>query len=470
MIRLRLPFAVLVVVPKNQLPPGPLQYGVNRPAVLACLALVLAFLAGCEDAIAPVDPATRAAPDAALVAKGAALAAVGNCYGCHTPREGQAFAGGEPMHSPFGTIYSTNITPDPETGIGRWSEQAFVRAMRSGVRADGAHLYPAFPYDRFTRATDDDIRALYAYLGSLPPVRNTPPANDLVFPFNFRVGNALWKWMFLREGPQPIDVTRGTVIARGEYLVEGLGHCGSCHTPRNFLQAEQRSRAYDGGDLEGWHAYAINAKNGAPVPWEPAALASYLRTGFHPHHGASRGTMGLVTHELANAAESDVNAIAAYAVSLMGSPAEPRKQRAQALLRDPLAKNANAPADQSAAIYETACLACHDGSRALPFGGVPLALSLGLNGESPRNLVNVIVHGLDPAAGDTSPMMPGYAGALNDEQIEALVQWLRAAFTDKPRWDGVAGLIRESREMKANMLLFPPGGSGADPAANPTRP
>ena len=210
----------------------------NRPVALLALAAALVSTAGCGKALAPIDPGARAAPDSALVAKGAALAAVGSCRGCHTPRDGQPFAGGEPMDSPFGTIYSTNITPDPETGIGRWSEEAFRRALRKGVRNDGAHLYPAFPYDRFTRATDDDIHALYAYLMSLVPVRNTPPKNDLAFPFNFRFVNAVWKWLFLREGVQPADVTKGTVFARGEYLVEGLGHCGSCHTPRNFMQAD----------------------------------------------------------------------------------------------------------------------------------------------------------------------------------------------------------------------------------------
>jgi len=444
---------------------------VNRASALLALLLLPASLAGCAKPIAPIDPASRAAADPALVAKGAALAAVGNCRGCHTPRGGQPFAGGEPMSSPFGTIYSTNITPDPDTGIGRWSEEAFRRALRKGVDDEGAHLYPAFPYDRFTRATDDDIHALYAYVMSQQPVRNTPPKNELVFPFNLRFVNAVWQWLFLREGAQPADVTKGTVLARGEYLVEGLGHCASCHTPRNFMQAEKRGHAYEGGEGEGWHAYAINTGNAAPIPWDAAALAAYLRTGFHPQHGVSRGTMGLVTGELAHAQESDVNAMAAYVASLMGPPAEARKQRAQALLKDPLAIGPDAAASGSAIVYQGACLPCHDGARALPFGGIPLSLSLGLTGESPRNLVNVILHGLDPAPGETSPMMPGYAGALNDEEVESLVQWLRENLTDKPRWDGVAKLIHESRAMKANMLLFPPGGAGADPTtANPARP
>jgi mono/diheme cytochrome c family protein len=436
---------------------------VRFPIASFTVALALFGLAGCHSALPPADPRTGASFDASRVARGASLAAVGNCRGCHTRRDGPPFAGGEPMPSPFGTIYSTNITPDPESGIGRWSEEAFQRAMRKGVRRDGAHLYPAFPYDRFTRVTDEDNRSIYAYLMSLPPVRYSPPANDLAFPFNIRAGLALWNALFLREGPQPPEASNSVTLARGEYLVEGLGHCGSCHSPRNFLFAEKRDRAYDGGEAQGWHAYAINAKNAAPIPWEPEALAFYLRHGFHAQHGISRGPMGLVTGELAEAAESDVNAMAAYAASLMGPASEARRQRAASLTRDPLALAANAGREEGAVIYETTCLPCHDGRRALPFGGVPLKFSLGLHGESPRNLVNVIVHGLDPATGGTTPMMPGYAGAMSDAQIATLVSWLRASLTDKPAWSDLPALIRESREMTPAMLSFPPGGAGADP-------
>jgi mono/diheme cytochrome c family protein len=438
---------------------------VKIPAAALALGPALLLLGGCNPALPPVEGPAAGTFDANTVTRGASLAAVGNCRGCHTPRDGQAFAGGEAMRSPFGTIYSSNITPDPETGIGRWSEAAFQRAMRKGIRNDGAHLYPAFPYDRFTRVTEEDNHALYAYLMSLPPVRNTPPRNELKFPFNIRMGIAVWNLLFLHEGPRTPDAASSATLARGEYLVEGLGHCGSCHSPRNMLFAEKRDRAYDGGDAEGWHAYAINAKNAAPIPWEPSALAFYLRTGYHPQHGISRGPMGLVTAELADASEPDVNAMAAYAASLMGPVNEARRQSSQALAKDPLAVKANAPRDEGAAIYETACLPCHDGRRALPFGGIPLSLSLGLHGESPRNLINVIVHGLNPAEHGTTPMMPGFAGALSDPQVAALVFWLRANLTDQPPWSDVPKLIGESRAMKPGMLLFPPGGAGADPGS-----
>lgn len=423
--------------------------------------VALAFVAGCHSPLAPLDPAARPAFDASTVARGAGLAAIGNCRGCHTPRGGAPYAGGEPMHSPFGMIYSTNITPDPETGIGRWSEEAFQRAMRKGVRADGAHLYPAFPYDRFTIVTADDNRALYAYLMSLPPVRQAAPKNELSFPFNVRAFIVFWKALFFRQGGGDDDGAAKPPPGRGEYLVEGLGHCGACHSPRNALFAEKRDRAYDGGEAEGWHAYAINAKFAGPIPWEPVALASYLRRGYHPQHGVARGTMGLVTNELAQAPEADVQAMAAYAVSLMGPVSDDRLKRAATLAANPLAMRADAPKGASAALYESACLACHDGRRELPFGGMPLALSLGLHGESPRNLVNVILHGIPPAEGGTTPMMPGYAGAMSDAQVEGLVSWMRVNVAGKLPWRDVSKAIGESRAMKPNQVTYPPGGAGS---------
>ena len=426
----------------------------NPAAALAIVLLVLA--AGCEVA----RPLPEAAPgprpfDAALVKRGEQLAAVGNCRACHTRHGGTAYAGGFAMHSPFGTIYSTNITPDRETGIGRYSEEAFRRAMREGVRHDGEHLYPACPYDRYTRATDEDIAAIYAYLMSLAPVRSTPPANQLVFPFNVRAGIAVWKRMYLRPGPRPS-------ADRGEYLVEGLGHCGSCHSPRTKLFGEDLARAYDGGEAEGWHAYALNEKNAAAIPWEPKAMAFYLQHGFHPEHGISRGTMGIVTHELAAADSTDVAAMAAYVVKLMKAPSAERVARSRELLRDP--KVSPGGSGTGASIYETTCRGCHSGRGALPWDGLALPFSIGLTGESPRNLVNVILHGLPAAAGgETAPMMPGYLGALDDAQVEALVAWMRANLTNQPPWNDVGKHLAESRKMTQDMLLFPPGGTGTAP-------
>jgi mono/diheme cytochrome c family protein len=439
-----------------------LQAQQMRILLAPLLAACLVWAGGCTPAMDPRPGPLRESFDERLVQHGAALAAIGDCYGCHTTRDGAPFAGGVGMHSPFGTIYSSNITPDTETGIGAWTEDAFRRALRQGVRRDGAHLYPAFPYDRFAGVSDDDARALYAYLMTRTPARSTPPRNELVFPFNVRLGIELWKALYLRAPPAARQTD--ALLARGEYLVEGLGHCGSCHSPRNVLFAEQRERAYQGGDLEGWHAYAIESHTKAPIPWDVDALTFYLRNGWHPLHGAARGTMGLVTTELHTAPEPDVRAMAAYIVSLMGPTAQHRPQEAQRLEREPLKQPRDAPG-MGRDIYRSACLSCHDGSEAMPFGGVPLARSLGLHGESPRNLINVIVHGLGPAQGATSPIMPGYAGALDDGQVVELVAWLRANLTDEAPWPDFRTLVEESRKMDPGMLSFPPGGAGTDPLA-----
>lgn len=368
------------------------------------------------------------------------------------------------MHSPFGTIYSTNITPDRETGIGNWSLEAFARAMREGIGKDGEHLYPAFPYDRFQRTSDEDIAALYAFLMSLPPVRVAQPANRLIFPFNVRAGLALWKRLHFK--PAPRGRTAPGVLGRGEYLVEGLGHCGSCHSPRTRLYGEDLKRLYDGGEAEGWHAYAIDENNRAPIPWDASALAFYLRHGWHPHHGIARGTMGLVTDELAAAAAEDIDAMAAYVAALMQSPGAARIARGRELLRSPPieVKDRSQP---GAAIYDDTCRGCHRGGD-VPWDGLPLAWSIGLAGESPRNVVNVILHGLPPVpGGETAPMMPGYARALDDAQVEALVTWMRANLTDQPPWPDVRKAIAESRRMTPSMLDFPPGGTRYEPARSP---
>jgi len=406
---------------------------------------------------------TRA--DDAEIARGKyVFGATGGC-GCHTVPKGQPNAGGRKYEGPFGTVYSTNITPDRETGIGDWSREAFARAMREGVRKDGAHLYPAFPYDRFTRTSDEDIDALYAYFMSIPAVRYEPPGNRLVFPFNVRAGIALWKARYFKPAT-PVRAVGGTPMQRGEYLVEGLGHCGSCHSPRTPLQAEDKDRLYDGGESEGWHAYAINAKNAAPIPWDVAALTHYLRYGWHEHHGIARGTMGLVTHELSAAAPEDIAAMATYTLSLMKQPSTQRVARGRELVRDPKVEVPKGTNHPGARIYAQVCRGCHQGGagRDLPWEGMPLSWSIGVAGESPRNLVNVILHGIPPAPnGETTPVMPGYQGALDDAQVEALVTWMRSSLTDRPPWTGVREHIAKSRKMTPETLMWPPGGTGSRP-------
>src|SRR3954453_20052583 len=243
---------------------------------------VAAFAMVWRPAIAAIEPPAPQSFDPALVKRGRALAATGNCSDCHTVRGGKSLVGGLPVPTPFGTIYSSKITPDAETGIGGWSEAAFRRAMRSGVDREGRHLYPTFPYDHFVNVSDEDDRALYAYLMTRPAAPQPARRNELTFPYNQRFLIAGWKLLFLRQATWQPDAAQSAELNRGGYLVEGLAHCGACHTPRNALGAERKSAQFAGGEADNWHAYAINAQSPSPVPWDAEALFFYLRNGWHP--------------------------------------------------------------------------------------------------------------------------------------------------------------------------------------------
>lgn len=423
----------------------------RAPATLLAAALLGACALGEPRSIAPIEPPAAQGFERARVERGAMLAAIGNCRGCHTARDGRSFAGGVGIETPFGTVYSTNITPDSETGIGAWPETAFQRAMREGLDREGRHLYPAFPYDHFTLVTDEDNRALYAYLMTREPVSHRPPENRLAFPFNIRAVIGIWKRLYFRAGPYRPDFAKGAAWNRGAYLAEGLGHCGSCHTPRNALGAERKDRAYDGGEAEGWHGYAINERSAAAVPWTEEALLMYLRRGWHDRHGISRGPMAAVTRDLAEVREDDVRAIAAYFATLIGP-------RPAAGVRERSATRS----DPATALYRQACHGCHDGTQSLPFGGLPLDLSIGVTGESPRNLLIVTMYGLPAGEGDATPLMPGFAGALSDRQLVGLAAALRANLTDKPPWTDLEEIVREVRAAGPRLARHP--AHAADPA------
>lgn len=408
--------------------------------------------------------------DPALVAQGRALAAVGNCIACHTVPGGKAFAGGLALPTPFGTLYSTNITPDPETGIGTWSEAAFQRAMREGVDRVGRHLYPAFPYDHFTLVTDEDNRALYAYLMTREPVRQEAKANELAFPLNHRPLLAGWKLAFLDSGAFRPDPARSAEWNRGAYLTEGLGHCGACHTPRNRLGAEDKGRHFAGGEAEGWQAYAINEASHAPIPWDREALAFYLRNGWHRLHGVSRGPMAEVTGNLGGLSDEDIHAIATYVADRMGTPSAERRQAADRLQQQ-FAGPARAPAAADgqavppavanlpgAKLYAAACATCHESGRAQPYGGLDFHLSTAVNAPSPQNIVNVTLFGLPPADGEASAVMPGFAGTLNDQQIADLLAYMRARFSKGEAWQGVADMARRTRSGEYKVVVRPADG------------
>src|SRR5260370_27114422 len=263
--------------------------------------------------MAPTAPPPPQSFAPELIAKGEALAGGGYCAECHTAKGGQKFAGGYPMPTPFGVLYSTNITPDPETGIGRWSEEAFARAMHECVARNGSNLSPAFRFDHFTKVTDEDVKALYAYFMTRPPIRAMAQSNTVPFPLNIRLFQAGWKLLFVTNGRYQPDTTKTAEWNRGAYPAEALSHCGACHTPRNLLGAEKSSQAYAGAEIDGWIAPPLTDANPAPAPWSQADLFSYLRSGSSALHGTAAGSMSPVVHDgLAKLPDSDIDAISTY--------------------------------------------------------------------------------------------------------------------------------------------------------------
>jgi mono/diheme cytochrome c family protein len=441
--------------------------GFVRIFLFLCVLLILGVAVYAVLAFQPafdlIKPPAASAFDPALVKRGAELAAVGSCGVCHTAPRGREFAGGLALPTPFGTIYSTNITPDPATGIGNWSLAAFQRALRRGVRRDGAYLYPAFPYDHFTLVSDDDAAAIYAFLMTREPVNAAALENQLPFPLNVRLVMYGWNLLYLRPGPYRPDPARDEPWNRGAYLAEGLGHCGACHTPRNILGAEKANEKFAGGEAEGWSAYAINASSPAPVPWTAETLLQYLSHGFNADHGVARGPMLDVASNLGAAPGDDLHAIAAYIAAQIGTPAAPTPQVAKqvetqsargktvaAASADSQAdtsqsRDPNADSDEGALIYAATCSGCHQGPRAAPFGGIDFVLSSNINGPSAKNLVNVALNGLPATESKKSPIMPGFANAMDDHQVAVLARYLRAHVTDKPPWTDIEKSIGDAR-------------------------
>jgi mono/diheme cytochrome c family protein len=403
---------------------------------IVAVAVVVLIAGGCaamwHSAIAPVE--THAASPPGQVARGAELAAIGDCAVCHTAVEGRPFAGGRGVPTPFGTVYATNITPDPDTGIGRWSEAAFQRAMRDGIDRSGHHLYPVLPYPHFTRATDQDIAAMYAFLMTRAAVHAEAPPNRLPFPLDYRFVLAGWNLLYLDPGPWRPDPAHDATWNRGNYLVGAIGHCGACHTPHNVLGAEKSAQTLAGGEAENWYAPPLQSASPARRPWTEDALAAYLRTGFDVEHGAAAGPMTAVTNELAGVPDTDIHAIAVYIASLMPKGvAEPVVARTDG---DP----------HAAAIFAGACGGCHGADAPMTRGGAPsLALSSTVNAATPQGAIQMILHGIPWREGKSAPYMPSFASALTDAQVASLAGYLRAIYSDKPAWSDLPAAVAKAR-------------------------
>ncbi len=413
-------------------------------ALAAGLVGLFAALLGDRAAIAPSASAASTSPSmytASTLERGRQLAALGNCAGCHTLAGGAPNAGGLAMHTPFGTVYGTNLTPDVETGIGRWTLAAFQRAMREGISRDGHYLYPAFPYTAFAKTSDDDLTALYAYLMAQPAVKAVTPPAQMRFPFNIRPLMAGWNALFHDASLSKPEASQSPEWNRGNYLVNGLGHCGACHTPRNALGAEQGGTAYLAGAMvDGWEAPALTALSSAPVPWSFDELYSYLRRGHTRHHGVAAGPMAPVVRELAALPDEDIRAMATYLASF-----QPKTDTAAQAFAQAVVQQAATPATQSRItlpgpaqrLFNGACGACHhdgDGPRLLGVN-TPLALNTNLHSDQPDNLLQIILHGIQEPAGKDIGFMPAFKYSLSDAQITELAIYMRQRYAPgKAAW------------------------------------
>lgn len=412
----------------------------------------LGALAFAPQPVAPIAPplASSFAPE--LVARGKLLASLGDCAVCHTARNGVLNAGGRPLDTPFGTVYSTNITPDETTGIGNWSFDAFARAMKKGIHRDGRHLYPAFPYTSFQNVSDSDLRALYAYLMSQTPVRTHNAETKLAFPFSVRSLMAGWNGMFLQRTAFAEDTKQSAQWNRGAYLVNGLGHCSACHSPRNAFGAEETGADFlGGGTADGWRAPALTTLSSAPVPWTEDELFSYLRYGHAPLHGVAAGPMAPVVSELAALPDSDVRAMAHYLASFNPLPANAQSPNyAHDLAREyETASEGQIALDSAGArLFDGACAACHHtGDGPQLFGAHPsLALNTNVHSDAPDNLIRVILDGIPVPARPELGTMPAWRDSLNDRQVADLVNFMRQRYAGgEPAWQNVEVTVARVR-------------------------
>jgi mono/diheme cytochrome c family protein len=382
--------------------------------------------------------------DPALIKRGEYLATAGDCMACHTAAKGKPFSGGLPLKVPMlGTIYSSNITPDAQTGIGTWTLADFDRAVRKGVAKDGHNLYPAMPYVSYAKIRDDDVKALYAYFEhGVTPVNQPQRPGDIPWPLSMRWPLTVWNWVFLKEGPYQAKPDQSVTWNRGAYLTQGLAHCSTCHTPRGFAMQEkaldESSSGFLGGSvLAGWDGYNITSDvNSGIGSWTQAQLVQYLRTGSVPGLAQAAGPMGeAVQHSFSHMADADIDAIATYIRTVPAvSDANPRPRsawgnpatdvgrlRGVALSSDTL---------DPARLYLGNCATCHQAKGSgTPDGYYPSLFHNSTAGASNAdNLVQVILHGVHRNASGNDVGMPAFAGELSDAQIAALANYVTTQF------------------------------------------
>ncbi|WP_159718178.1 cytochrome c [Geminicoccus flavidas] len=395
--------------------------------------LVRRWLLAAATMLMPIGlPAHGQEDDSALTARGEYLARAADCMPCHTSPGGKPYAGGLGLSTPFGTLFSVNITSDRETGIGGWTYEQFKGALHDGVRADGAFLYPAMPFDAYTGITEDDLRALWAYVRRIPAVPAANPDNQLVFPFNIRLGMLAWRELFF--APQTFRPTPGKSDAwnRGAYLVEALGHCSDCHSPRNVMGAIKGKAQFVGAEIDGFYAPAITSAALAKT-WQRADLKSFLKTGSAPDRTSVFGPMAdVVQHSLAYLTDADLDAMITY---LLDSPPPPDLPAPQKL--SPL------PADvyhRASQLYVDQCAGCHQPhGTGLANSVPPLQGNPAVTAAEPYNVLKAVLDGLPP--GGRYGAMPSFAGRLSDQQVAELANYVRTSWNNQAPANATASMV-----------------------------
>jgi mono/diheme cytochrome c family protein len=386
---------------------------------------------------------------ASLVERGKYLAQAADCMACHTRPGDKDYAGGVGFKLPFGTLYSTNITADKDTGIGNYSDQDFLNAVHRGVRRDGARLYPAMPYASYTYMTDDDALAIKAYLFSLPPVRAALPDNTLSFPFNQRWAMLFWSVVFNPDTRFAPDATKTPEWNRGAYLVEALAHCGECHTPRNLAFALDNRRKFAGAVTAGWRAYNISSDKAAGVGgWRDEDLTAYLSLGHATGHGSASGPMGeAVDHGLSQLAPEDIRAIVTYlrSVPATASPDLPASTAPPA----PVSHRDGGGVDNARGkkVFAQACVSCHGWSGESPVAPMAtLTGALAVNDPGATNVAQIVLNGTARHTPEGALSMPAFGKAYTDQDIAAVANYVTARFGAKGSnltADQVAALRKE---------------------------
>src|ERR1700722_2026855 len=369
---------------------------------------------------APAGPIT-----ATLLARGEYLTRAADCAACHNAPNGKPFAGGLPFKLPFGTIYSSNITPDRETGIGNWNDDDFVRALHRGIAPGGRYLYPALPYTSFTAMSRDDALAIKAYLFSLPPQHVANKENDLSFPFNQRWGMAFWNLAFLSDRRFVPDPAQSAAVNRGAYLATALGHCGECHTPRNLAYGLESGRAFAGEALQGWDAYNITSDKRSGVgAWSDAQLASFLASAHAQGRGSAAGPMAeAVENSLQYLTSEDIGALVAYLRTVAAQTGGYEVNVARA----PVAQGPQAELGRH--VFEGGCVNCHeyngDGRQTVY---ASLIGSRSVADPDGGNVTQIMLNGAKYRIKGQNVYMPPFGPTYSDAELAAVANYVIGHF------------------------------------------